>query len=98
MRWSFISIVLLLFAFELSWPALAGSAPKAVPEPRGAQSLSIVEDHDAKAFRFLIDGKEVARLDADGLHVREGIEYGATLTDTGSTYYDEHATAREGAR
>lgn len=98
MRWSFIAVPLLLFTFELSWPALAGSAPKAAQEPRGAQSLSIVEDHEAKAFRFLIDGKEVARLDADGLHVREGIEYGATLTDTGTAYYDEHVAAWERAR
>jgi hypothetical protein len=35
------------------------------------------------------------RLDADGLHVREDVEYGGALTDTGTARFDEHAT--EGA-
>lgn len=99
MRCSFIAIILLLFPSGLSSPALAGSAPKPAQELRGAQSLSIVEDQEAGAFRFLIDGKEVARLDGEGLHLRESIEYGGVLTDTGTAHYDEHAAVpEEGAR
>jgi hypothetical protein len=92
-----ITIALLLFAPELSSPALAGSAPKPAQEQRGAESFAIVEDEEAKAFRFLIDGREVARLDAAGLHVRNSIEYGGSITDTGTGTYDEHAAIPEGA-
>jgi hypothetical protein len=57
--------------------------------------VAIVEDQAHAAFRFMIDGREAARLDAKGFHVRESIELGGTLTDTGTAYYDAHATAQE---
>lgn len=97
MRCLSIAIALLLFAPELSSPALAGSAPKPAQEQRGAESLAIVEDEEAKTFRFLIDGSEVARLDADGLHVRDSIEYGGSITDIGVGNYEQHVATPEGA-
>jgi hypothetical protein len=56
---------------------------------------AVVADEQAGVIRFYIDGQELMRLDADGLHVREDVEYGGALTDTGTARFDEHAT--EGA-
>jgi hypothetical protein len=57
--------------------------------------VAIVEDQEHGTFRFMIDGQETARLDAEGFHVRESIDYGGVLTDTGTAYYDAHAAAQE---
>lgn len=52
-----------LFCFIAAPPAHAqDAAPK-------ADRVQIVEDDKNGAFLFVIDGKEVARLDAEGLHV-----------------------------
>lgn len=59
-----------------------------------AQRVSIVEDQKDAAFRFIIDGKEVARIDGKGLHVRESIEYGGILVDVGAAEYDARNTAQ----
>lgn len=60
-----------------------------------AQAVVIIEDQETKAFRFMIDGQEIARLDATGLRVRESVEYGGTLTDTGTAHFDKQV-GREG--
>lgn len=60
------------------------------------QRVSIVEDQKNAAFRFMIDGKEVARIDGTGLHVRESIEYGGILVDVGTAEYDARNTAKAG--
>ena len=52
--------------------------------------VAIIADQEAGAVRFVIDGKEVARLDASGLHVREDISYGGALTDYGTSGFVEH--------
>lgn len=88
---------LLLLLLLTAAPATAdgrGTAPPAA-EARSAvpPRIQIIEDQEAVAFRFMIDGREVARLDPDGLHVRENIEYGGTLTDAGTAYYDAKAKA-----
>lgn len=59
-----------------------GSAPR----------LAIVEDQKSAAFRFMIDGQEVARLDSAGLYVREGISHGGVLTDSEPTDFDARIT------
>lgn len=48
------------------------------------QTVDLVLDHGSGSFRFFIDGSEVARLDRDGLRVRKDIEYGGSLTNSGS--------------
>ncbi|GEC36473.1 hypothetical protein JOH52_000824 [Sinorhizobium meliloti] len=53
-------------------------------------SVIIVEDAEVKAFRFMIDGLEVARLDSTGLHVRKGLSYGGSITDYDSPGFDAH--------
>lgn len=77
--------IFLLFSSIASVSARAEDAASLAAEPQHPQAVSIIEDQDAKAFRFMIDGHEVARLDATGLHIRESIEYGGSITDAGVT-------------
>lgn len=55
------------------------------------QSVDLVLDHTSGAVRFYVEGQEVVRIDRDGLRVRNDIEYGGTITDTGRDYYDAGA-------
>jgi hypothetical protein len=48
-----------------------------------ADTVEIITDQEAGAVRILIDGREVATIDADGLHVAGNIAYTGTLADTG---------------
>lgn len=89
--------ILLLFAVLPIFPciALAESPPPARAADAG-QRAEIIEDQEAGAFRFTIDGQEVARLDTVGLHVRGSVEYGGAITDTGAAAFpaaegDDHA-------
>lgn len=77
----------------LAAPSLAQeqSAPVQV-EPA---STRIEVDDQAGVIRFFIDGREKARFDAAGLHVRENIDYGGMLTDYGQTGFDERAGWKE---
>lgn len=54
---------------------------------------SIIATEDGR-FRFLIDGKEVAYLDKNGLAVRDDISYGGALTDQGTAEFDKRAAAQ----
>lgn len=90
--------------FIFTGSALAGNEAPASPRGSGAVAqvvkgdrLQLVEDESGGAFRFFIDGREIARLDEDGLQVRDSIEYGGALIDTGSLNYDQEAGASEGA-
>lgn len=51
---------------------------------------AIVNDGNHGVVRVMINGKEVARFTADGLQVRDGIEYGGAITDTGIAHFDQH--------
>jgi hypothetical protein len=51
---------------------------------------AIVTDHDHNVIRFMVNGVEVARLTGNGLQVRNDIEYGGTITDTGVQAFDQH--------
>lgn len=48
-------------------------------------------DQKAGVIRFVIDGQERAVLDAEGLHVRENLNYGGALTDYGQEGFDRQA-------
>lgn len=39
---------------------------------------------------FVVDGKEAARIDVGGLHVRGDIAYGGTAIDYGASGFDAH--------
>jgi hypothetical protein len=53
--------------------------------------VRLVADQKAGVLRVVIDGKSVAWFDASGLHVNQNIEYGGTLSDTGSAYLEKRA-------
>ena len=58
-------------------------------EPTGQQQATRIEtDQKTGAIRFIVNGREEARIDATGLHVRQDVAYGGDLTDTGEAYYD----------
>ena len=44
-------------------------------------------DQATGVIRFIVKGQEQARIDSTGLHVRQSVEYGGDLTDTGPAYY-----------
>lgn len=91
--WAFLLFVGSAFAGNDAPASPTGSRAVA----QAGDRLQLVEDEEAGAFRFLIDGREIARLNEDGLQVRESIEYGGVLTDTGSLHYDQEAGVSEGA-
>lgn len=62
---------------------------RAEPEPPPEPSVQIVKDQDKGTVTFIIDGKAVAQIDKDGLHVVSDIVYGGTLTDAGSAYVEQ---------
>ena len=89
MRPIFFAIALLIFTASAN---AAGPAPAATqPPPTGQQQTRIETDQKTGAIRFIVNGREEARIDATGLHVRQGVEYGGDLTDTGEAYYDKPA-------
>lgn len=55
---------------------------------------SMIIDPEMNAFRFFIDGKEVARIDQAGLHIRNNVSYGGTINDVGSAAFDEQTTSQ----
>ena len=78
---SFIASVAVFVALS-GYPALA--------EESASQEPTRIEiDQTTKTFTFIIDNKPVALLDQEGLHVRGGIVYGGTLTDAGTSHFDE---------
>lgn len=92
MRQAFCKIcAITLFAVIAVGVAVPVSADEHSALQQTRQSVDMVLDHATGAVRFYVDGQEVARIDRDGLRVRDDIEYGGTITDTGRDYYDAAA-------
>lgn len=76
---------------------ISGTAHAAGPaqaQPTAPEATRIETDQKTGAILFIVNGKEVARFDAHGLHVRDGIEYAGKETDIGtSADYDRQFTA-----
>jgi hypothetical protein len=51
------------------------------PRTGSPQSIQIVGDRKEKAFHFVIDGKEVMRVDQTGMTVQGNIKYSGTIAD-----------------
>jgi hypothetical protein len=51
------------------------------PTPAQAEATRIETDQKTGVIRFIVKGREEARIDAKGLHVRGAIDYGGLLTD-----------------
>ena len=74
------------FIVVVSFIALAATAQAAEPRPVTASpakqpATRIETDQKTGVIRFIVNGKEVARIDANGLHVRGNVDYTGTLTD-----------------
>lgn len=79
------------------WPHLAAAQvpssssddPLRLETEQTAQpQTAVVVDEEQAEIRFIIDGREAARLNATGLHVRDGVFYGAGITDYGAEGYE----------
>lgn len=66
-----------------------GQAPTAPADEKGSTAstkskaltrTAVVADEEAGVIRFFIDGKEMGRFDAQGLHVRDDLVYGSELS------------------
>ena len=57
------------------------------------QQTRVETDQATGAIRFIANGREEARIDKDGLHVRQSVQYGGTLTDVGEAFYDHKGEA-----
>lgn len=75
MRLTFILILLACISFSAG--VYAGNQAKNPSQSR------VETDPKTGALLFIVNGREEARVDAVGLHVRHDIEYGNTITDIG---------------
>jgi hypothetical protein len=66
-----------LLAFVPLAPAIATQSPDTKPE--------IITDPKTNTVRIMIDGKEVVRIDANGLHVTGDLTYTGVESDVGTT-------------
>lgn len=91
----------LRYAGMIGLCALALSSPVHAQQREAAADATepfatrIVVDEEANVIRFFIDGKEKARLNADGLQVRENLNYGGNLTDYGPSGFDDQVGMKE---
>ena len=78
-----ITTALLLGAFALFIYTAASATQPAPPlTVIGDETTKLVADTQAHTISIVIEGKEVARFDADGLHVTGNIDYSGFSTDT----------------
>lgn len=83
---SFIIFGIFLFtsfsgAVEVSHAQITKSQPSRVEPTR------IETDSTANEIRFYVDGKLAAVLKDDGLHVRNNIQFGGTIFDSGEDFH-----------
>ena len=93
--WSIVAFASSILSSAIPlFPAHATSLPQqkveAAPAPSGIET-----DPKTGAVLFIVNGREQARIDATGLHVRESVDYAGTLTD-GSTIYPPDPPAPKG--
>lgn len=51
---------------------------------------AVIPDEEKGIIRFIINGKEVARLDEHSLYVVKDVTFGGSLTDTGSAWIERY--------
>ncbi|MGH6837497.1 MAG: hypothetical protein ACREDT_01585 [Methylocella sp.] len=77
-----------LFAIILFSIAATGAATAAYTAP--AQPQTRVEtDQKTGAVLFIVNGREQARINGAGLHVRQSVDYGGGIIDQGEAGYDD---------
>lgn len=86
--------ILSLLAICISVGALAvGMSHRSEASDEGTR---IVIDQESGVIRFLVNGEEQARIAPGGVQVRNSIAYGGTLTDVGTTPFDQRVISSEG--
>jgi hypothetical protein len=81
-----ITAVLLVLSISI----LLDAASRVLTAKAADNVTAVVADEAHGVIRIMIGGKEAARFTAEGLQVRDDIEYGGSITDTGSTYFDQY--------
>jgi hypothetical protein len=71
----------LIPAYDEKPAAPQPTAPE--PAPAHAEATRIETDQKTGAIRFIVDGREVAIFERDGLHVRQDVNDGGLLTRAG---------------
>ena len=74
-----------LLAVILFTSLVTAAATAALTAPQPPQTRVEAE---GDSIRFIVNGTEQARIDKNGLHVRQGVQYGGGLLDTGEAFYD----------
>jgi hypothetical protein len=86
---------LLLAFFIILIPSTSIAEPVA---PEAIKSETRIEaDNEAGQIKFFIKGELEAVLDENGLHIRDSVDFGATITDTGSAAFDAAHGPKAGA-
>ena len=80
-----IGMIAILFIASIFLEAMTA------PAETGQHEVELVKNTTDGAFGFVINGSEVARLDVNGLHVKDSIEFGGALTDTGADADEQDA-------
>ena len=84
------TVLLLRIFLTIALISISAAAHAADAQAAPPQATRIVTDQKAGVIRFIVNGREEARLDAKGgLHVRGGIEYGDALISLGPKLYDK---------
>lgn len=71
-------IAVLIFTIVSTTAATVAFTAPAQPQTR------VETDQATGTVLFIVNGREEARIDRSGLHVRQNLEYGGILTDAGS--------------
>jgi hypothetical protein len=76
-----------LLLFTCVWTALCSAAATSALTAPAKPQTRIETDQAAGTIRFIVGGREEARIDKAGLHVRGSIEYGGSEADIGEAAY-----------
>lgn len=92
---------LVVFVVLLSICATSAHAASSKAEPSAARTVPLTRvetDQKAGVIRFIVNGREEARLDAEGFHVRGDVDYRGAMGDFGLTYRQADTTEAQHAR
>lgn len=85
MKQQFRLFAIILFSIATTAAATAALTAPAQPQTR------IETDQKTGAVLFIVNGREEARINGAGLHVRDAVEYGGASIDIGRLNYDAQA-------
>jgi len=96
MRVLFIAVLLLMLSNPVHAQESSAVSAEAGATFTASGDTRIELDEQAGVIRFFIDGQQRAFLDADGLHVRDALDYGGVLVDVGKAAFDRRAVESRG--